>query len=117
VAIRSRERLALLRPRHGVLVLQTLLWEDELREPGDLAPAAPVTDRELHLAEALMDELTGVEIRDLRDHYRQALEQVATAKASGREPEELPQPQPAADLVTALEESVRQARRERGQGP
>jgi DNA end-binding protein Ku len=61
IAIRSRERLALLRPRHGVLVLQTLLWEDELREPGDLAPSTPVTDRELALAEVLIGELTGIE--------------------------------------------------------
>ncbi|MFD4653217.1 Ku protein [Streptomyces sp. NPDC058441] len=44
VAVRSRERIALLRPRHGILVLQTLLWQDELRDPGDLAPSAPVTE-------------------------------------------------------------------------
>jgi DNA end-binding protein Ku len=61
LAIRSRERLALLRPRHSVLVVQTLLWEDELREPGDLAPSAPVTDRELALAEVLIRELTSTD--------------------------------------------------------
>ncbi|MFC9626270.1 Ku protein [Streptomyces sp. NPDC056930] len=33
IAIMSRERLALLRPRHGVLVVQTPLWADELRDP------------------------------------------------------------------------------------
>ena len=33
VALRQRERLAMLRPRDGVLVLQTLLWPDEVREP------------------------------------------------------------------------------------
>ncbi|MFC9500844.1 Ku protein [Streptomyces sp. NPDC056982] len=38
VAVRSRERIALLRPRHRMLILQTLLWQDELRDPGDLAP-------------------------------------------------------------------------------
>ncbi|MCX4821439.1 hypothetical protein OG883_16310 [Streptomyces sp. NBC_01142] len=42
IAIRSREGLALLRPRHRVPVLQTLLWEDGLCEPGDLAPSVPV---------------------------------------------------------------------------
>ncbi|MFE7310943.1 Ku protein, partial [Streptomyces sp. NPDC057546] len=31
IAIGRRERLAVLRPRHGVLVCQTLLWQDELR--------------------------------------------------------------------------------------
>ncbi|MFI6725543.1 Ku protein [Streptomyces atratus] len=65
IAIRSRERLALLRPRHGVLVVQTLLWADELREPGDLAPSAPVTDRELELAETLIGSLPGIEESEL----------------------------------------------------
>ncbi|MGW6405113.1 Ku protein [Streptomyces sp. NPDC055134] len=50
VAIRSRERIALLWPRHGMLILQTLLWQDELRDPGGLAPCAPVTEGELELA-------------------------------------------------------------------
>ncbi|MGA5424364.1 Ku protein [Streptomyces lavendulocolor] len=53
IAVRSRERLALLRPRHGLLICQTLLWPDELRDPGDLSSSAPVTDRELQLAEVL----------------------------------------------------------------
>ncbi|MGW6404705.1 Ku protein [Streptomyces sp. NPDC055134] len=57
VAVRSRERIALLRPRHGMLILQTLLWQDELRDPGD--PSAPVTDRELELAEVLMHGCRG----------------------------------------------------------
>ncbi|MGW0819357.1 non-homologous end joining protein Ku [Streptomyces viridiviolaceus] len=35
VALHRRERLALLRTRHGMLILQTLLWQDELRDtPG-----------------------------------------------------------------------------------
>ncbi|WTQ95073.1 hypothetical protein OG941_50855 [Streptomyces sp. NBC_00147] len=38
VAVRSRERIALLRPRHGV-ILQKLLWQDERRDLGDLARA------------------------------------------------------------------------------
>ncbi|MFD3565564.1 Ku protein [Streptomyces sp. NPDC058686] len=83
VAVRSRERIALLRPRHGILILHTLLWQDELRDPGDLAPSAPVTDRELELAEVLMRELPGVEVGQLRDEYRHALEQLVEAKVSG----------------------------------
>ncbi|MDQ0945796.1 Ku protein [Streptomyces sp. V1I1] len=115
LAIRSRERLALLRPRRGVLVVQPLLWEDELREPGDLAPSAPVTDRELALAEVLIRELTGVEKRELHDEYGHALEQLIAAKVSGGELAESPaQTMPAVDLMAALEESVRAARAERG---
>ncbi|MFF3951298.1 Ku protein [Streptomyces sp. NPDC001902] len=33
VTLRTRERLAVLRPRHGILVLHTLLWLEEIREP------------------------------------------------------------------------------------
>jgi DNA end-binding protein Ku len=114
VALRSRERVALLRPRHGLLVLQTLLWQDELREPGDLAPSAPVTDRELEITELLMRELTGVELRELRDEYRHALEQLVDAKVSGGELVEPAAPEPPVDLMAALEQSVRAARAERG---
>ncbi|MGW3622520.1 non-homologous end joining protein Ku [Streptomyces sp. NPDC000880] len=115
IAIRSRERLALLRPRHGVLVLQTLLWEDELREPADLAPSAPVTDRELELAEVLIRELTGIETRELHDEYAHALEQLVAAKAGGRELAEPAETPPPVDLMAALEESVRAARAHRGE--
>jgi DNA end-binding protein Ku len=114
IAIRSRERLALLRPRHGVLVLQTLLWEDELRDPGDLAPSAPVTDRELELAEVLIRELTGIEVGGLHDEYAHALEQLVTAKESGGELAEPAQALHPVDLMAALEESVRAARTHRG---
>src|SRR4051794_6227991 len=37
VTLRTRERLAVLRPRRGMLVLHTLLWPQEIREPDDLS--------------------------------------------------------------------------------
>ncbi|MFE2095218.1 Ku protein, partial [Streptomyces sp. NPDC059460] len=100
-------------PRHGVLVCQTLLWQNELRDPGDLAPSTPVTDQELQLAEMLLSELTGIEMRELHDEYARALEQLVDAKVAGSDVETLPVPQPAADLLAALEESVRAARTSR----
>ncbi|MFE6963091.1 Ku protein [Streptomyces sp. NPDC057696] len=110
VAVHSRERIALLRPRHGMLILQTLLWQDELRNPGDLAPSPPVTDRELELAEVLMRECTGVEVGQLRNEYRHALEELVEAKVSGGQLAAPPEPVPAVDLMAALQESVRAAR-------
>ncbi|TKA00112.1 non-homologous end joining protein Ku [Actinacidiphila oryziradicis] len=110
VALRTRERLAVLRPRHGMLVLHTLRWPEEIRDPGDLTSSAPVTDRELQLAEVLMDALAGVDIGDLRDEYAVALEQLIVAKVSGRELEADAEPEPAVDLVAALERSIRDAR-------
>lgn len=113
VTLRTRERLAVLRPRHGMLVLHTLLWPEEIREPDDLSSTAPVTDRELELAELLMDQLAGVEIGDLHDEYAAAVEQLVASKMTGAEVEEPEEPVLAVDLMAALEASIRAAR-ERG---
>jgi DNA end-binding protein Ku len=79
VTLRSRERLAVLRPtaRHS---RHTLRWPEEIRDRGDLASSAPVTDRELTLAEVLMDALAGVDLAELHDGYAAALQQLVAAK-------------------------------------
>ncbi|MFJ5801813.1 hypothetical protein [Streptomyces decoyicus] len=98
-------------------MLQILLWRDEVGEPGGLGPSAPVTDRELQLAELLLCELTGVEMQQLEDEYGHTLEQLVAAKVAAKimrsEVPELPTPQPAVDLMAALEQSVQAARRTR----
>ncbi|MEU1622947.1 Ku protein [Streptomyces sp. NPDC005722] len=112
VTLRTRERLAVLRPRHGMLVLHTLLWPEEIREPDDLSSAVPVTERELELAELLMDALAGVEIHELHDGYAAALEQLVAAKVAGVEVEEPTEPVEVVNLMAALEASIAAARRE-----
>jgi len=107
VTLRTRERLAVLRPRRGMLVLHTLLWPEEIREPDDFSSPAPVTDRELQLAELLMDQLAGVDIANLHDEYAAALEQLVVAKMSGAGLQEPEEPTPAVDLMAALEASIR----------
>ncbi|WSD64921.1 hypothetical protein OIE69_41600 [Actinacidiphila glaucinigra] len=107
VTLRTRERLAILRPRHGMLVLHTLLWPEEIREPDDLSSPAPVTERELELAELLMDQLTGVDSAGLHDDYAAALEQLVAAKMTGAGLEEPEEPVPPVDLMAALEASIR----------
>ncbi|MFF7676634.1 hypothetical protein [Actinacidiphila glaucinigra] len=92
-----------------MLVLHTLLWPEEIREPDDLSSPAPVTERELELAELLMDQLAGVEIAELHDEYAAALEQLVVAKMTGGEVEEPEEPVPAVDLMAALEASIRAA--------
>ncbi|MEW2491843.1 Ku protein [Streptomyces sp. NPDC048411] len=114
LALRGRERLGLLRPHHGMLVLQTLLWQDELRDPGDLAPSTPVSDRELELAEALIRELTGIDVGQVHDEYAHALEQLVDAKITVGELAKPAEAAPAMDLMAALEESVRAAEQAHG---
>ncbi|MFD3452807.1 Ku protein [Streptomyces sp. NPDC058691] len=111
VTLRTCERLAVLRPRRGMPVLHTLLWPEEIREPDDLSSAAPVTERELQLAEMLMEQLAGVDIADLHDEYAHALEQLVVAKMTGGTVEEPAEPVPAVDLIAALEASIQAAGR------
>ncbi|WP_437047488.1 Ku protein [Streptomyces sp. enrichment culture] len=122
-ALYGRERLGMLRVVGDAIVMHGLLWPDEVRAPEGVAPAANVTvrDKELDLADVLMDTLGEIDLGELHDEYRRALEEVILAKATG---EPLPQtPEPAApghvpDLMTALEESVRAAHESReGKGP
>ncbi|MDK1348900.1 hypothetical protein QNO09_37745 [Streptomyces sp. 378] len=113
VAIRSRERQAVVRPYAGMLLLQTLRWRDEIRDPGDLAhlvPAVPLSDRERRLAEVLVREMIGVDDSVDHDRYAHALEQLVDAVVAGDESAEPPQPEPAVDLMTALQQSVEEAR-------
>lgn len=113
VAIRSRERRAVVRPYAGMLLLQTLRWRDEIRDPGDLAhlvPAVPLSDRERRLAEVLVQEMIGVDDSVDQDRYAHALEQLVDAVVAGDELAEPPQPEPAVDLMTALQQSVEKAR-------
>ena len=61
VALRQRERLAMLRSRDGVLVLQTLLWPDEVRETrfDFLDQDVTVRPQELAMAESYISALSG----------------------------------------------------------
>ena len=122
VALRQRQRLALLRATNGVLVLQTLLWPDEVREPKlDVADSdVSVRPQELAMAESYIEALSGdYDPGEFADNYREALEQVIAAKAEGHEIAQ-PQEQPAAagqvvDLMEALRRSVAEAKAKRGE--
>ena len=122
VALRQRERLAMLRAREGVLVLQTLLWPDEVREPkldfsGD---DVKVRDQELAMAESYINALSGdFEPEEFSDEYRGALEEVIEAKVAGREvvavAEEPEATGQVVDLMDALRRSVAEAKARRGE--
>ncbi|WP_455712969.1 non-homologous end joining protein Ku [Streptomyces phaeochromogenes] len=120
-ALRGRERLGMLRVVDDVIAMHGLLWPDEIRTPESVAPDSSVTvrDKELDLADALMDTLGEVDLNDLHDDYREAVEELIAAKASG---EKVPVAASAEkgsgkviDLMAALESSVRQAKVARGE--
>lgn len=119
-ALRGRERLGMLRVVGEAIAMHGLLWPDEVRAPEGLAPDTDVTvrDQELDLADALMDTLGEVDLEDLHDEYREAVEEVIAAKAAGEAPPPAPEPATGGkvlDLMAALESSVRAARESRGE--
>ncbi|MGV9393381.1 non-homologous end joining protein Ku [Streptomyces olivaceus] len=118
-ALRGRERLGMLRVVGDAIAMHGLLWPDEVRAPEGVAPDAGVTvrDQELDLADALMDTLGEIDLADLHDEYREALEEVIAAKSAGETPPEAREeaaPGKVLDLMAALESSVRAARESRG---
>jgi DNA end-binding protein Ku len=119
-ALRGRERLGMLRVVGDAIAMHGLLWPDEVRAPEGVAPDVDVRvrDKELDLADALMDTLGEVDLEDLHDEYREALEEVVAAKAAGETPPEAPEPAKGGkvlDLMAALEKSVRAAKESRGE--
>jgi DNA end-binding protein Ku len=123
---RNKEHLAALRPGDGVLTLTTMRFADEVVAPSELEDVLPqkqakVAEKEIEMAEQLIDSLTTEFDPDAyRDEYREELLSLIERKAEGKEvltaPEtEEPKPTAAPDLMSALEESIA-AVKERGKG-
>jgi DNA end-binding protein Ku len=119
VALRSREALALIRPKDGVLLMHTMLWPDEIRDGSFAAPpdTATVSDAEVMMAESFIEALSGdFQPEEFTDSYREALEELVESKASGvelAEEPEAPQEAEVVDLVAALRASVEAAKKRR----
>jgi DNA end-binding protein Ku len=117
VALRQREQLATLRVREGVLVLNTMLWPDEVRTAsfGFLEDTVTLRPQELAMASSLVESMVGdFKPEEFTDDYRAALQQVIDAKISGAQivaPVETEEkPTGAIDLMAALRTSVERAR-------
>jgi DNA end-binding protein Ku len=122
VAIRTRESLATLRVRDNVLVLETMVWPDEVRTPdfAFLDDDVTVRPQELAMAESLIESMTAdFDPGQYHDEYREALEQVIEAKIEGREVVEQPVQEEdtgsVVDLMAALRASVAAAKKGRGE--
>ena len=77
VAIRNREQLATLRVRDGVIVMETMIWPDEVREPafGFLDSDVDVRPQERQMAESLVASMSGdFDPSEYTDDYREALQ-------------------------------------------
>ena len=115
VVIRSKENLVAIRPRDGVLAMETMLFADEVVPTDSLEEMATdgnvkTSDRELTMARQLIDSLSSdFEPEKYHDEYRERVLDLIERKAQGetivieepsKEPEKVP------DLMAALEASI-----------
>jgi DNA end-binding protein Ku len=114
VTLRNKERLCALRAMGGTLILDTLLYPDEIRVTGEEPlPNVKINDKELQMAEHLIELMKqDFDPEQYKDHYRQALKKVIDAKLEGKEivvADEAPKPK-VVDLMEALRASVENLR-------
>lgn len=122
VALRQKEILAVLRVRDKVILMQTMLWPDEIREAdfSILDDDVELRPQELKMAASLVESMAAdFEPTEFTDSYREAVIELIDAKLERGESAQLAEPEePAAagkkgeviDLLTALQRSVNRAR-------
>ena len=124
--LRSKESLCALRPTGDVLTLSTMLFGDEVVDPGRVDELGsiedtPASDRELAMAKQLIDTLsTDFDPAKYKDEYREQVLALIERKASGEEIAVQPQaeePAAAPDLMAALEASLAAVRSGDGDKP
>lgn len=112
--LRSRQHLAALRVRDGLLVLSTMRFADEVLDAtamdgAELVAQADVRERELEMAEQLVESLTtDFDPSAYTDEHRERLLAFLEAKIEGEEPPSVRDRSAAAvlDLTAALEKSL-----------
>jgi DNA end-binding protein Ku len=116
VTIRTRERLATLRTYEDTLVIETMLWPDEIRSTGSLdlpeGRQTTIRSKELQMAQQLVNSLSGrFDPSEYRDEYRAAIEELIERKMVGeKRSAKRRKPEPKViDLMEALQASVKRA--------
>ena len=111
----GKEHLVVIRPYENGLTLHTMYYADEVRDFGaiDLEESAPVREKEIQLAETLINELTEKKFNPMqfKDEYRQRLLEQIRKKAHGKsieieEREEEKKGGEVVDIMEALRRSL-----------
>src|SRR5215217_114760 len=115
VVLRSNEQLVAIRPAGDLLMMETMIFHDEVVPHDSLDDLPDAKDlkansRELNMAQQLIDSLTsGFDPSKYRDEYREKVLELIERKASGEEiavQPEAPAPAKVPDLMAALEASL-----------
>ncbi|MFJ1733249.1 Ku protein [Streptomyces sp. NPDC088254] len=112
--MRGKQYLTALRAEAKVLVLQTLHWDDEVRDPGKELPELPAgragRGKQLDMALQLIDALsTDWDPTRYHDTYEETVRELVKAKAEGQEitvAQEPPTATNVVDLMQALQDSL-----------
>src|SRR5215203_5635676 len=115
VIIRNKEHLAALRTYDGTLLLETMYYPDEIRQPESVDGRGRLAKGEVDMAKSLVENLSEpFKPEKYDDRYRKELLSLIRKKAKGKK---LPEPEAeedkgeVVDLMAALRESVEQTQR------
>ena len=120
VALRQRTSVAVLRVRGDVIVMQTMMWPDEIRTPDFSVEVGDVKESETKMATMLVETLAGdFDATEFEDDYAGAVEALVKAKIEGGEIKRTPTSTKSSgevvDLLAALQRSVQAAKSARGE--
>jgi DNA end-binding protein Ku len=120
VALRQRTSVAVLRVRDDVIVLQTMMWPDEIRKPDFSVDTGDVKPAEVKMANMLVETLAGdFEPGEFEDDYAEAVESLVKTKIEGGEVKRTATSTKSSgevvDLLAALQRSVDAAKTARGE--
>jgi DNA end-binding protein Ku len=118
LVMRNRAYLAAIRAQDGLLLLSTMHYHDEVADPAeldaDLGDDVAIADREVAMAEQLIESLTTeFDPAAYRDEHRERVLEFLEARAEGEQIDLAPERREAGnvvDLVAALEQSLARAR-------
>jgi DNA end-binding protein Ku len=124
LVMRGKQYLATIRPRDDLLVLETMYFDDEIREPKEELPRVPgrakLSAQELDMAGKLIESMSGAfKPNEFRDSYADRVQELIKAKGKGvevTEAEEAPEATNVIDIMDALRASVDAARQRRTGG-
>ena len=106
--------------KDDVIVMQTMMWPDEIRNPDFNVDAGEVKPAEVKMANMLVETLAGdFEPSEFEDDYAEAVEEMVKAKVEGGEVKKTPTSTKSSgevvDLLAALQRSVDAAKTARGE--